>query len=56
MAKITVQKTEITVISMFNEDYISLTDMLKAKHGDILIANWLRNRNTLEYIWNMGNS
>ena len=32
------------------EDYISLTDMLKAKDGDFFITDWLRNRNTLEYI------
>jgi len=34
MAKIIVQKTEITVIQVHNEDYICLTDMLKAKDGD----------------------
>jgi hypothetical protein len=50
MAKITVQKTEITVISVDAEDYISLTDMLKAKDGEFFITDWLRNRNTLEYI------
>jgi len=50
MAKIIVQKTEITVIQVHNEDYICLTDMLKAKDGDFFISDWLRNRNTLEYI------
>jgi len=50
MAKIIVQKTEITVIQVHNEDYICLTDMLKAKDGDFFINDWLRNRNTLEYI------
>ena len=35
------------------ENFISLTDMLKAKDGDFFISDWLRNRNTLEYmgIW-----
>ena len=33
-----------------DEDYLSLTDMLKAKDGDFFITDWLRNRNTLEYI------
>ena len=33
-----------------NEDYLCLTDMLKAKDGDFFITDWLRNRNTLEYI------
>jgi len=50
MAKIIVRKTEITVIQVHNEDYICLTDMLKAKDGDFFISDWLRNRNTLEYI------
>jgi hypothetical protein len=47
---ITVQGTEITVISHQREDYISLTDMLKAKDGDFFISDWLRNRNTVEFL------
>lgn len=31
MAKIIVQEKEITILTVENEDYISLTDMLKAK-------------------------
>lgn len=50
MAKINVKNTEINVITINNEDYLSLTDMLKAKDGDFLIKDWLRNRNTLEFI------
>ena len=50
MAKIDVQGTEITVISINQNDYISLTDMLKAKDGDFFISDWLRNRNTVEYL------
>ncbi|MCL6590013.1 MAG: KilA-N domain-containing protein [Firmicutes bacterium] len=50
MAKIEVKGTEITVISINNDDYISLTDMLKAKDGDFFISDWLRNRNTIEYL------
>lgn len=34
--KIIVQDTEITVSQMGGEDYICLTDMLKAKDGDFL--------------------
>ncbi len=33
-----------------DEDYISLTDMLKAKDGDFFISDWLRNRNTVEFL------
>ena len=48
-------------ISMFKEqdaDYISLTDMLKAKDGDFFISDWLRNRNTIEFlgIWETVNN
>ena len=50
MAKITVKDTEVTVIKIDNEDYICITDMIKAKDGEFFVADWLRNRNTLEYI------
>jgi hypothetical protein len=50
MAKINVKDTEITVVQVNNEDYFCLTDMLRAKDGDFFITDWLRNRNTLEYI------
>ena len=50
MAKLTVLQTEISVIQINKEDYICLTDMLKAKDGDFFVTDWLRNRNTLEYI------
>jgi hypothetical protein len=33
-----------------NEDYLSLTDMIKAKDGEFFILDWLRNKNTLEYL------
>jgi hypothetical protein len=48
--KIIVQETEIIVISENGNDYISLTDMLKAKDGDFFISDWLRNRNTVEFL------
>jgi hypothetical protein len=50
MAKISVQNTEVTVVSINENDYISLTDMLRAKDGNFFVTDWLRNRNTLEYI------
>ena len=50
MAKIKVQDTEVTVVKVNNEDYFCLTDMIKAKDGDFFITDWLRNRNTLEYL------
>lgn len=50
MTKINVKGTEITIINVENEDYISITDMLKAKDGDFFISDWLRNRNTVEFL------
>lgn len=50
MAKIIVQNTPITVIRQNDDDYISLTDMLKAKDGEFFFSNWLRNRNTIEFL------
>ena len=47
---ITVQGTSITVAQINKDDYISLTDMLKAKDGDFFISDWLRNRNTVEFL------
>jgi len=48
--KITVKGSEITIIKIGNENYISITDMLKAKDGDFFISDWLRNRNTVEFL------
>ena len=51
MAKISVQGTEITVITVDERDYISLTDMVKTiENGLVLIEKWLRNKNTIEFI------
>lgn len=58
MAKIKVQGTEVTINTNAESDYISLTDMIKAKEGEFFIANWLRNRNTIEFlgIWEKVNN
>lgn len=52
MAKIIVGKTEISVITVGAEDYLSLTDMAKFKSDEpeAVISNWIRNRNTIEYL------
>jgi hypothetical protein len=44
---ISVQGKNITII---DDDYISLTDMIKAKDGEFFISDWLRNRNTVEFL------
>lgn len=51
--KIEVKGIPIAVISGREEDYLSLTDIARYKnsdHSDDLIRNWLRNRNTLEFV------
>jgi len=54
MAKINVQNTEITVLSVEEQDYISLTDMANAKDGESraadIIKNWIRARYALEFL------
>ncbi len=52
MAKIKVQDTAITVVKQDEQDYISLTDIAKHKSEDpaSVIGNWMRNRNTIEYL------
>ena len=48
--KLMVNGAEISVTTIDDKDYISLTDMLKAKDGDFFISDWLRNRNTVEFL------
>lgn len=57
-ATIEVQGIPIAVLTERNEDFISLTDMLKAKDGDFFVSDWLRNRNTVEFlsIWESVNN
>lgn len=50
MSKLIVNSTAITVMKVDDKDYISLTDMIKAKDGDFFISDWLRNRNTVEFL------
>ncbi|MDX2069470.1 MAG: KilA-N domain-containing protein [Haliscomenobacter sp.] len=47
---LSVRGTEVTIIDDSGQKFISLTDMLKAKDGDFFISDWLRNRNTVEYL------
>jgi len=49
MSEMNVLGTEISIMSIHDEDIISITDMLKAKDGDFFVSDWLRNRNTISY-------
>lgn len=53
MSKIRVLDQEIALHTINNEDFISLTDIARYKNedgSDDIIRNWLRNRNTLEFL------
>lgn len=51
MKKIVVNETEISVMLQANEnDYICLTDMVRSEEGDDHIRNWMRNKNTIEFL------
>jgi len=50
---IEVRGTAITIVSQKEQDFISLTDIARFKSADRfddLIRNWLRNRNTVEFL------
>ncbi len=49
--KIEVQGSEITIFTSKEQDYISLTDMVRnIENGLSLIEKWLRNKNTIEFL------
>ena len=47
-----VKNTLVSVIKVGEEDFLSLTDIarFKSEEPNAVIANWLRNRNTIEYL------
>lgn len=51
--KLTVQGAEVKVLTQADDDFISLTDIARfrdADRTDYLVQNWLRNRNTIEFL------
>ncbi len=48
--EINIQSNTVSIINIDGEDYISLTDMIKSKEGEYFVTDWLRNRNTLEFL------
>jgi hypothetical protein len=49
--KIDVQGSEITILTNQEQDYISLTDMVRdIENGSALIEKWLRNKNSIEFL------
>lgn len=50
MLELNVDNQIINYTKINNEDYISITDMLKSKDGEFFVSDWLRNRNTIEFL------
>jgi hypothetical protein len=54
LTKLTVMGKDINVTSINNDDYICLTDMVKAQEDDSraadIIKNWIRTRATIEFL------
>jgi len=48
--KIKVEHKSISIETKNNDDYICLTDMVRGEEGSDHIRNWMRNRNTVEFI------
>lgn len=54
MTKINVKGIEIEIMKVRNKDYISLTDMIRAKDGEFFIKDWLRNRKYTRVLGHLG--
>jgi hypothetical protein len=53
MAKIkgiSIDGAKITIIQVDNDDYISLTDMAKSQHQEVVIFKWMSTKSTIEYL------
>lgn len=48
--KIEVNNKIISITNIQEDDYISLTDMVRGESGSDHIRNWMRNRNTIEFL------
>lgn len=48
--ELTIQNNKISVIKINGQDYICLTDMVRGEEGTDHIKNWMRNRNTVEFL------
>jgi hypothetical protein len=47
---ITVHGADVTIMTRHEQDYISLTDMVKRFGDESILYGWLRNRNTVEFL------
>ncbi|RPH29515.1 MAG: KilA-N domain-containing protein [Bacteroidales bacterium] len=49
-SQIEVESKIISIVQLNEQDYICLTDMVRDEHGTDHIRNWMRNRNTVEFL------
>ena len=49
-SQIEVENKLISIVKQDEQDYISLTDMVRDEEGSDHIRNWMRNRNTVEFL------
>ena len=47
---IIVKGVSLTLFQINNADFVSISGMIKAKDGNYFISDWLRNRNTIEFL------
>ena len=50
MLELKIDNCVINYTKINDKDYISITDMLKSKDGEFFVSDWLRNRNTIEFL------
>lgn len=48
--EIVVKGISLTLFKINNDEFVSISDMIKAKDGNYFISDWLRNRNTIEFL------
>lgn len=48
--KININGAEITIVTQEKDDFISLTDMAKSQHQEVVIIKWLSLKSTIEYL------
>ena len=50
MIRINVQEKDIALIEVGSDVFVCLTDIVKGEEGNDHIKNWMRNRNTVEFL------
>jgi hypothetical protein len=48
--EIVVKVISLSLFKIKNDDFVSISDMIKAKDGNHFISDWLKNRNIIEFL------